>query len=722
MDISHILDPLNKAQRAAVAAPSGPSLVLAGAGSGKTRVLTHRIAYLVRGHGISPHMILGTTFTNKAAREMRGRIETLLQAPFHGMWLGTFHGLCHRILRLHPEAAGLPENFEIVDSDDQLRLIRRVLKNLDLDEKDWPPRQMQWMINQHKDASRRSARLPSGHGGIWEKMLHRVYADYEEVCQKSGLVDFAEILLRTLELFQNNQAIRETYQQRFQHILVDEFQDTNSVQYQWLQALSARHRNLFVVGDDDQSIYGWRGAKVENILSFEKDFPGANVLRLEQNYRSTGTILTAANAVIAHNSGRLGKNLWTKGSEGSPIRLYEASTGDDEARFVVEQLRSWIRQGHRRDEAAVLYRSNAQSRVFEQELVRQDIPYRVYGGLRFYERAEIKNALAYLRLLSNRDSNHSFERVVNLPARGIGDKTMGIILEHARLKQVSMWQAGAELIAERGISPRALAALSGFQNLIMQMAEDTAGLGLGELTGHVLKQSGLFAHHKNERGELARGRVENLQELVSAAENFVPDENETQDDLSAFLDNAALQAGEGQSEEWEDCVQLMSLHSAKGLEFPLVFICGMEEGRFPNQKSLEEGSLEEERRLCYVGMTRAMQQLVMSRARRRWQYGQSHANPASRFLAEIPGEYVEKIRSPGWDGAESGEVLFRGGTPPQTAGFDGIRLGHQVRHRKFGAGTVVGMEGQGIHARVQVHFADAGMKWLICSYANLEPI
>ena len=717
MDISYILDPLNKAQRAAVAAPFRPALVLAGAGSGKTRVLTHRIAYLVRGHGVPPYTILGVTFTNKAAREMRGRIENLLQTPFGGMWLGTFHGLCHRILRLHFEAAGLPENFEIMDSDDQLRLIRRVLKELDLDEKLWPPRPMQWMINKHKDASMRSAGLSSGRQDMQSKTLHRVYAGYEEICQKSGLVDFAEILLRTLELFRNNQGIREHYQRQFQHILVDEFQDTNTVQYQWLQILSAGHRNLFVVGDDDQSIYGWRGAKIENVLSFEKDFPGASVLRLEQNYRSTGNILTAANAVISNNSGRLGKNLWTNGSEGPPIRLYEASTEMDEVHFVVEQLFCWVDQGHRRDEAAVLYRSNAQSRVFEQELVRQGIPYRVYGGLRFYERAEIKNALAYLRLLSNRGSNHSFERIVNLPTRGIGDKTMNAILEHARLRQVSMWQACTEIIADKRIPPRALTALSGFQDLITQMDEDTAGFGLGELTDHVLKRSGLFEHHKKERGELARARVENLQELVNATEDFVPDENETQDDLSAFLANTALEAGEGKAEEGEDCVQLMSLHSAKGLEFPLVFICGMEEGLFPNRKSLEEGALEEERRLCYVGMTRAMKQLVMSRAKSRQQYGQSHFNLASRFLSEVPGEHVEKVRSPVSSGPRS-----RKGARSKTADFNGIRLGNQVRHRKFGFGTVVGMEGQGAHARVQVHFADAGSKWLICSYANLEPI
>jgi DNA helicase-2/ATP-dependent DNA helicase PcrA len=728
MDVSHIFDPLNEAQREAVAAPPGPLLVLAGAGSGKTRVLTHRIAWLIQAHHVSPLSILAVTFTNKASREMRNRIEELLKMPFGGLWMGTFHGLCHRLLRMHFEEAGLPQSFEILDSDDQFRLIRRVLRELDLDEAYWPPRQMQWMINHHKEEARRTKDLPVGNDSQ-QQTLYRVYVTYEELCRRFGLVDFAEILLRTLELFRNNQTVRETYQHRFQHVLVDEFQDTNSIQYQWVKLLSARHGNLFAVGDDDQSIYGWRGARVENVLSFEKDFENAALFRLEQNYRSTGNILNAANAVIANNSGRLGKELWTDEAEGSPIRLYAASNEIDEARFVVEQIQGWVEQGNRRDEAAILYRSNAQSRVFEEQLLSAGMPYRVYGGLRFFERAEIKDALAYLRLISNRYSDPAFERIVNLPTRGIGNKTLEIIRERARLKQISMWQATSEIISEQGLSPRALSAVSLFQDLINRLEEETSALELAETTDHVLKQSGLLEHYKKDRGERAQGRVENLEELVNAARNFDPDEVEEDemDELSLFLAHAALEAGEGQAEEWEDCVQLMSLHSAKGLEFPVVFLCGMEEGLFPHQRSIDEdGRLEEERRLCYVGMTRAMQQLFICYAEVRRLYGRENYTQASRFLTEIPEEFLEEIRS-----ARFARPLYRnaGATTSNSrnsnaAGseFNGLKPGKRVCHKKFGEGMVINLEGQGTHARVQVNFADAGPKWLICAYANLDPV
>ncbi len=719
MDVSHIFDPLNDAQRDAVAAPPGPLLVLAGAGSGKTRVLTHRIAYLIQAHNISPLSILAVTFTNKASREMRGRIEELMQIPFAGMWMGTFHGICHRLLRMHYEEAGLPESFEILDSDDQYRLIRRVLRELDLDEAYWPPRQMQWMINNHKEEARRPEQLPSGNDSQ-QQTLYRVYVTYEEFCRRFGLVDFAEILLRTLELFRNNQTCRETYQNRFQHVLVDEFQDTNTIQYQWIKMLSAKHKNLFAVGDDDQSIYGWRGARVENVLSFEKDFENATVFRLEQNYRSTGNILNAANAVIENNSGRLGKELWTDESEGSPIRLYAANNEIDEARFVVEQIQMWVDNGSRRDETAILYRSNAQSRVFEEQLLSVGMPYRVYGGLRFFERAEIKDALAYLRLISNRDSDPAFDRIVNLPTRGIGNKTLELIRERTRLKQISMWHASTEVIAERGLPPRALSALSHFQDLINQLAADTAELELADTTDHVLKRSGLLDHYKKDKGERAQGKVENLEELVNAARNFAPDEDEEMDELSLFLAHAALEAGEGQAEEWEDCVQLMSLHSAKGLEFPLVFLCGMEEGLFPHQRSLEEdGRLEEERRLCYVGMTRAMQQLYICYAEIRRLYGRENYTQASRFLTEIPQQFIEEIRS-----AKLSRPVYSMATASasEQSGMNGLKPGRQVRHKKFGEGMIVNLEGQGAHARVQVNFIDVGPKWLICAYANLEPV
>lgn len=719
MDVSHIFDPLNDAQREAVAAPPGSLLVLAGAGSGKTRVLIHRIAWLVQAHQVSPLNILAVTFTNKASREMRGRIEKLLQIPFGGMWMGTFHGLCHRLLRMHYEEAGLPESFEILDSDDQYRLIRRVLREMNLDEAYWPPRQMQWMINNHKEEARRPETLPTGND-VQQQTLYRVYVTYEELCRRFGLVDFAEILLRTLEMFRSNQTVRETYQRRFQHVLVDEFQDTNAIQYQWVKLLSAQHNNLFAVGDDDQSIYGWRGAKVENLLGFEKDFDNATVFRLEQNYRSTGNILNAANAVIANNAGRMGKELWTDEAEGPLIRIYAANNEIDEARFVVDQLKSWVELGNRRDQSAILYRSNAQSRVFEEQLLSYGMPYRVYGGLRFFERAEIKDALAYLRLISNRHSDPAYERIVNLPTRGIGNKTLEIIRENARIKQISMWQSTTEIISEQGLSPRALSAVSHFQDLISQLAQDTVDLELAETTDHMLKQSGLLNHYKKERGELAQGRVENLEELVNATRNFTPEGDEELDELSLFLAHAALEAGEGQSEEWEDCVQLMSLHLAKGLEFPLVFLCGLEEGLFPHQRSLEEdGRLEEERRLCYVGMTRAMQQLYVCYAEIRRLYGREHYTQASRFLTEIPEQFIEEIRS-----ARLSRPLHRSqnGNSANDSEINGLKPGHQVRHKKFGDGMVVNFEGQGAHARVQVNFADVGPKWLICAYANLEPV
>ncbi len=724
MDVSHIFDPLNDAQRQAVAAPAGPLLVLAGAGSGKTRVLTHRVAWLVQGQRISPLSILAVTFTNKAAREMRGRIEALLRAPAGGMWMGTFHGLCHRLLRMHFAEAGLPQSFEILDSDDQYRLLRRVLRELNLDEAHWPPRQLQWMINTHKEAARRPKDLPAG-DDLQQQTLLRVYHTYEEFCGRFGLVDFAELLLRALELLRHNQPIREAYQRRFEHVLVDEFQDTNAIQYHWLRVLSEARKNLFAVGDDDQSIYGWRGARVENLLSFEKDFPGATLIRLEQNYRSSGNILNAANAVIANNAGRLGKELWTDEPAGEPIRLYAASNEIDEARFVVENIQHWVARGNRRDSVALLYRSNAQSRVFEEELLSRGMPYRVYGGLRFFERAEIKDALAYLRLIANRDSDPAFERVVNLPARGIGAVTLDHIRQRARQNQISLWRAAGEMAAGDGLSPRALSAVHHFRDLIDAMATTTADLELGEVTDHVLHHSGLFAHFKNEREgrERAQGRVENLEELVNAARNFTPDDDQELDALSLFLAHAALEAGEGQAEEWEDCVQLMSLHSAKGLEFPLVFLCGMEEGLFPHQRSLEEpGRLEEERRLCYVGMTRAMRQLIICHAEIRRLYGREHYARPSRFLGEIPADHLEEIRSTRITARPGPRVAAT--RPPANARreFGGLAPGRQVRHRKFGEGMVVDLEGQGEHARVQVNFAEAGPKWLVCAYANLEPL
>ena len=721
MDVSHLMDDLNDVQREAVGAPPGPLLVLAGAGSGKTRVLTHRVAWLVGVEGVSPHAILAVTFTNKAAAEMRGRIETMLNAPVGGMWIGTFHGLSHRLLRSHWKEANLAQSFQILDSEDQLRVIKRIMKGLNMDEAYWPPKQAMWFINGHKEEGRRPKDIGEANDPT-QRELRRVYVAYEETCQRSGLVDFAELLLRAYELLRDNQTMREHYQARFRHVLVDEFQDTNRIQYAWLRQFVGPERNLFVVGDDDQSIYGWRGAKVENILKFGNDFPGTRTIRLEQNYRSTGTILKAANAVIGHNTGRLGKNLWTAGEEGEPIQLYTGYTDYDEARFVVDRIQDWVARGHARAECAVLYRSNAQSRLFEERLINEGIPYRVYGGLRFFERAEIKDALAYLRLMASRHDDSSFERVVNLPTRGIGAKTVDAVRERAKGEKISMWDAAQKLLGAAELPARAREALQGFLQLIERLAGETAGLALGETVEHMLGGSGLIEHYKKEKGEKAESRVENLEELINAARGYEHDEAEGLDPLSSFLAHAALEAGEGQAEAWEDCVQLMSLHSAKGLEFPLVFLTGLEEGLFPHQHSLQDPvRLEEERRLCYVGMTRARQQLVLTQAELRRLHGNEHYTSPSRFLGEIPEELLQEIRAkPAVTAYPSAKLAT--GLPAQEPPAGGMRLGSRVRHGTFGDGVVLRYEGQGAHARVQVNFESAGTKWLVIGYANLQSL
>jgi len=722
MDVSHIFEELNESQREAVSAPDGPLLVLAGAGSGKTRVLTYRIAWLVQALEVSPLSILAVTFTNKASREMRGRIEDILGFPVGGMWMGTFHGLSHRLLRSHWQEADLPQAFEIMDSDDQFRLVKRVLKDLGLDESYWPPKQVQWFINSHKEEGIRAANMSPSHDDQ-QRQLQNVYLRYEEFCQRLGLVDFTELLLRALELLKNNDSLRTRYQNRFRHILIDEFQDTNTIQYQWLQLLAGDHHNIMAVGDDDQSIYGWRGAKVENILQFEKDYSGTKIVRLEQNYRSTSTILSAANAVIRHNDGRLGKELWTEGDEGSPIKLYAAYNEYDEARFVISSIERWIDEGNRRDSIAILYRSNAQSRVFEEILIERGIPYRVYGGFRFFERQEIRDALAYLRIINNRDSDPSFDRIANVPTRGLGNKTLDTIRIRARDHQVPMWKAGMELLQEQKLTARAANSLSQFMSLVERLDAESQEMTLAELTEHVVKHSGLIAHYQKEKGERGAARVENLEELVSATRQFHFNEEDSQTDpLTEFLLHAALEAGEGQAEEWEDCVQLMSLHSAKGLEFPLVFLAGLEEGLFPHQRSIDEpGRLEEERRLCYVGMTRAMQELVLSYADIRRLHGKESYTRPSRFIDEIPNEFLTEIRM---TGNRTNTVSVGSSTSSVTAKHNNgaYKLGSRVRHAKFGEGIVLNLEGQGEHARVQINFQDAGNKWLVISFAKLEGV
>jgi DNA helicase-2/ATP-dependent DNA helicase PcrA len=730
MDVSHLIDPLNEAQRQAVTAPLAPTLVLAGAGSGKTRVLTHRVAWLVQVEGVSPHGILAVTFTNKAAGEMRARIEAQLGLPSAPLWIGTFHGIAHRLLRMHWREAGLPQGFQILDAEDQQRLVKRLIRGLGLDEARWVPREVTWFINAQKDEGLRPKHLKDD-GDPTRRQLIRLYEAYEEACRRNGVVDFAELLLRSHELWRDVPGLVEHYRARFGHVLVDEFQDTNTIQYSWMKALVGASSVPFVVGDDDQSIYRWRGARVENLQQFKRDFPGVQVFKLEQNYRSTGNILAAANAIIANNSGRIGKKLWTDGGKGERIRLYRAYNERDEAEFVVNHIRDWVSRGGNRRDTAILYRSNAQSRVFEEYLLSARIPYRVYGGLRFFERQEIKDALAYLRLIANRDDDASFERVVNLPTRGIGARTLEVLRAHAKAHSVSLWAASGACTDELGA--KATACLQAFLALIGKLDEDTRELALHEQVDHVIQASGLAGHYQKEKADKGEARLENLEELVSAARGFEP-EDDDMPPLMAFLSHAVLESGEGQAEAWEDCVQMMTLHSAKGLEFPVVFLCGLEDGLFPHQRSITDvQGLEEERRLCYVGTTRAMKRLYLTYAEQRRMHGVDSYGAPSRFIAEIPADLVEEVRprvqvtrptySPGRPAAYGQPRAAQ--TQPQRF-FDevpgGLKLGQRVRHAKFGDGVVLGLEGQGSNARVQVNFERQGSKWLMLGYANLEVV
>ena len=725
MDVSLLLNELNDAQRKVVASPPNNLLVLAGAGSGKTRVLVHRIAWLVQAENISVHGILAVTFTNKAAKEMRSRVENLLGIAPRSMWIGTFHGVAHRLLKAHWQDAKLPQNFQILDADDQLRLIKRIYKELSIDETRWPVKQSQWFINGQKDQGLRAAHIEHM-GDRYLEVMQKIYQAYEDTCQRGGLVDFGEILLRSHELWLKNPRLLQHYQERFKHILVDEFQDTNTIQYAWLRILVGKDSYITVVGDDDQSIYGWRGAKIENIQQFSADFKDVETIRLEQNYRSTETILKAANAVIEHNRGRLGKELWTDGEEGDPISLYVAYNQTDEARFVVERIADWIDQGKQRSEIAILYRSNAQSRVLEEALIRSGVPYRIYGGHRFYDRLEIKNALAYLRLVVTRHDDGSFERVVNVPTRGIGDKTIEGIRLFARENELSLWQAAQKIIANDSLPARAANALNTFLALIDAMQTDTAGLDLHHLVNHIVEASGLIEHHRKEKGEKAQTRIENLQELSTASREFQGEGDLVEDGgptlLVQFLDNAALDAGEAQADQFEDSVQLMTLHSAKGLEFPVVFLVGVEENLFPHKMSIDDpGGIEEERRLCYVGITRAMQKLYMTYAESRRLHGNDSYNSPSRFLREIPKHLLQEVRVQ----SSISQPVSYAGSSTWSAGVDQenpIFMGQRVHHNIFGEGVVLNCEGYGPQARVQVNFDNEGSKWLVLQYANLEVI
>lgn len=729
MDIAELLDGLNDKQREAVAAPQGNYLVLAGAGSGKTRVLTHRIAWLLAVEGVSAGSIMAVTFTNKAAAEMRQRIQTTLaqhsQAGIFGMWIGTFHSIAHRLLRSHYADVGLPQDFQILDSEDQLRLLKRLLKLHNYDEKMFPPKQACWYINHKKDEGLRPEQIDDMNDRQ-EREWIQIYRIYQDMCDRAGLVDFAEILLRAYELLLKKPLILQNYQRRFSHILVDEFQDTNNIQYAWIHLLAGKTGKVMIVGDDDQSIYGWRGAKVENIQKFLEDF-SAQTIRLEQNYRSTGNILQSANQLISNNNNRLGKDLWTEGDQGDPVGIYAAFNELDEALFVSAQIKTWLEDGGKLEDCAVLYRSNSQSRVLEEALIRAQIPYRIYGGMRFFERQEIKDALAYLRLVNNRHDDAAFERVINTPPRGIGDRTLETLRQLTRERQITLWQATQVAVNDNKLSGRSATALQRFVELINSLALETVEMPLFAQTDFIIKHSGLYAMYEQEKGEKGEVRIENLAELVSATREFIkPDEAEEMSELTAFLTHASLEAGEEQASPHQSCVQMMTLHSAKGLEFPRVFMVGVEEGIFPSFMSLEEpGRLEEERRLAYVGITRAKQKLTICYAESRRLYGKEERHIASRFISELPEDCIQSVRLRG--------TVTRAYNLQQSAAKSAVqtatvfndsqwKTGQKVRHEKFGQGTIINVEGSDNNTRLQIAFQGQGIKWLIAHLAKLQRV
>lgn len=724
MDISELLDGLNDKQREAVAEPLGNYLVLAGAGSGKTRVLTYRITWLVAVENISEGSILAVTFTNKAAAEMRSRIENTLakysSQRLFGMWVGTFHSISHRLLRAHHLDAGLPQDFQILDSEDQLRLVKRLMKSHQYDEKIYPYKQACWYINNKKEEGLRPHQIDDNNDRE-EREWIKIYKIYQDACDRAGLVDFAELLLRAYELFLKKPLILQRYQQRFQHILVDEFQDTNNIQYAWIKLLAGEHGKVMIVGDDDQSIYGWRGAKIKNIHRFLQDFSQAQTIRLEQNYRSTGNILQSANQLIANNANRLGKNLWTAGEQGEPIDVYAAFNELDEALFVASQINRWLEDGGKLDDCAILYRSNSQSRVLEEALIRANIPYRIYGGMRFFERQEIKDALAYLRLIANRQDDAAFERVVNTPARSIGDRTLDILRNLARERQLTLWQATHIAIQENMLASRSATALLRFIELVNSLHRDTEEMPLFEQTDFVIKHSGLYTMYQQEKGEKGEVRIENLEELVSATKEFIkPDEAEDMTDLTAFLTHASLEAGEEQASPHQSYVEMMTLHSSKGLEFPRVFIVGMEEEIFPSSRSMMDMErLEEERRLAYVGITRAKQKLTLCYAESRRLYAKEERHFPSRFLNELPKECVREVRIRGTVTRAYNQAMV-GQLKQETLLSDsGWRVGQKVKHEKFGQGTIINIEGAENNTRLQIAFQGQGIKWLIAHLAKL---
>jgi len=713
--MSDLLANLNSPQLQAVTLPPVHALILAGAGSGKTRVLTTRIAWLMSTNQVGPHGLLAVTFTNKAAKEMTARLAALVPINTRGMWIGTFHGLCNRLLRAHYREAGLPQTFQILDTADQLAMVKRLLKNLNIDDEKYPPRELVHFINAHKEQGIRAAQAEA-YDNFTQKRVE-LYTEYENQCNREGVVDFAELLLRCHELLQRNEPLRRHYQERFRYILVDEFQDTNKLQYAWLQLLAGGGAKVFAVGDDDQSIYAFRGAEVGNMRDFEREYAGDNIIRLEQNYRSHGNILAAANALIKNNRERLGKNLWTDAGEGEPIRCFEGYSDLDEARFVVEEIRELVRDGISPTQIALLYRSNAQSRVLENELFTKNVPYKVYGGLRFFERQEIKHALAYLRLLGNPDDDTAFLRVVNFPTRGIGARSLENLQATAHQMNSSLYNAAASLTGKAGQT------VGAFIRLVEQLRVETEGLPLPEVVEHVIEKSGLAQHYRTEKE--GQDRLENLDELINAAATFVDDEGAIGEGgaLVSFLTLASLEAGEHQAGEGQEAVQLMSVHAAKGLEFDVVFITGLEQGLFPHENSVNQGreGLEEERRLMYVAVTRARQRLYLTCAQTRMLHGQTRYCVPSSFLDEIPENLLKKLNKK----AEPTSSVpafgqFGGGYAEPVSG--GLRIGMSVEHAKFGLGVIVSTEGRGADARVQVNFGGAGMKWLALEYAKLTPV
>ena len=724
MDVSHILDKLNDDQRNAVTSEKQHLLVLAGAGSGKTRVLVHKIAWQVEAIGINPSAIMAVTFTNKAANEMRSRIESLLKAPMLDSWVGTFHGLSHKLLKRFHNEAGLSSGFTIIDSDDQLRIIKRISKEIGLDEATWPARQSQWQINNWKDDGLRSKNIKVD-GDFYTETVNKIYKEYEDISQRDHLVDFGELLLKSYETLINSKAVKTFFQTRFKSVLIDEFQDTNTIQYKWLQEIASDKSYVTAVGDDDQSIYGWRGAKVEHVNSFSEDFKNTEVVRLEQNYRSTNVILNAANALIGNNKERLGKNLWTEKIDGEQIILYQAYNEQDEARFIADILNDWMNKGGAYSEAAVLYRSNAQSRAIEEALLRVSIPYRIYGGLRFYERLEIKNAIAYLKIIFNNNDNPSFERSISNPTRGVGEKTLAKIRNTAKKYNISYIKASAKLLDEGSISGRGGSGLKDYLEFVAGCNTFIQENLLSELMELIIKETGLYAYHAKEPGEKGKTRTENLEELITATKNFeqsVTEKKSNEEIAKSYLDIISLDSGDRQASEHDDAAQLMTMHSAKGLEFKLVLLTGLEESLFPHGRSMESVSqLEEERRLCYVAITRAMEKLYITHAESRRLHGTDTFNPPSRFLREIPKDLIDEIRPRAQTNIPYNRKDFEE-TKNEFEEEIGISLGQKVQHKKFGEGIVLNYEGSSDSARVQVNFDNYGTKWLVMAYANLKKL